>query len=181
MYFKSARFSLIVFLILLFANFCYGEIPRPYTSAVFTDIDNDGDKDLIVSSSSYGSTSNAIRILINNNNLYFIDETSTRITGSNSTVTEKVVVGDFNEDGKPDILAVNSLSVANRLLLNNGSGQFTEDSSKVGDTYNNIIIPNDEDSSISATVADINSDNKVDYIYIANDGGQQNRLYIYNT
>ncbi|OGL39293.1 MAG: hypothetical protein A3C43_11820 [Candidatus Schekmanbacteria bacterium RIFCSPHIGHO2_02_FULL_38_11] len=148
------------------------QVTRFYTSEAFGDIDGDGDLDLVVSASSL-SKSNAIRVLINNSMTNFVDETSSRLIGSNSLVTQKLILADFDRDGDLDILAINSLEQPNRLLRNGGTGIFTEDTTG--------IIPSDTNSSNSAALADIDNDGKIDYIFIANDGGQQNRLYVFNS
>ena len=152
------------------ANIWLPSDTSPSTSGAFGDIDGDGDLDLVVANSS-SSKSDAIRILINDNKTKFVDETSTRLPVSNSAYTQKVILSDFDRDGDSDILAINSLGISNKLLLNDGTGKFTEDTSS--------IIPSDSDSSNSAAVAEIDGDGFVDYIFIANDGGQQNKLYIY--
>jgi len=138
----------------------------------FGDLDGDNDLDLVVANST-NLKSNAIRILINDNTTKFVDETSTRLPVSNSAYTQEVILADFDRDGDLDILAINSLGQSNRLLLNDGTGSFIEDSTGK--------IPSDSDSSNSAALADIDSDGRIDYIFIANDGGQQNRLYIFNS
>jgi len=143
------------------------------SGAAFGKLAGPGGDLFLVIISSISDSSKAIRILRDNNKTAFVDETSSRLTGSTSVFTQKVILADFNRDGSLDILAVNSLQTPNNLLINDGTGHFTEDTTG--------IIPTDSDSSNSAAVADADNDGFVDYIFIANDGGQQNKLYIYNS
>jgi len=141
-----------------------------YSSGAFGDIDGDGDMDLIVSVS---GISKPIKIFVNDNNTKFLNETTTRLLSDTSHYTQKVILADFDRDSDLDVFTVNSLNNSNKLLINDGTGMFTEDATG--------IIPADTNSSNSAAVADINGDGLIDYLFVANDGGQRNRLYIYNT
>ena len=155
--------------------------PRFYTSGAFGDIDGDGKLDLVVSSNLLpfppGSPDLGSPILIyRNDGTKFVDETSERLTGikhSDYGFAYKVILADFNRDNNVDILVINNLGLSNKLLINDGTGHFTEDITG--------IIPSDSDSSNSAAIADIDGDGKPDYIFIANDAGQKNSLYIYNS
>ena len=64
-----------------------------------------------------------------------------------------VAVGDFNGDGKPDLVAANALSNNVSLLLNNGSGGFT--------SAGNFGVG---DNPYSVAVGDFNGDGKPDIV-----------------
>ena len=73
------------------------------------------------------------------------------------TAPRSVTTGDFNGDGKLDIVAVNEGSGNVTILLGNGAGGFTAASFPVGT------------SPFSAAVGDFNADGKLD-LAVANDG-----------
>lgn len=77
----------------------------------------------------YSNTYNPSRILINNGKGFFSDETESRLPGSeiDNDWTTGFLVIDFDLDGDLDIFEANR-SERNRLLVNNGSGIFTDES-----------------------------------------------------
>lgn len=112
----------------------------------FVDIDMDRDKDLIISSlgtlyipDHFGHIiidtligQNAA--LVNDGRGYFIDETQTRMPPNRDDWTREIDPADVDGDSDLDLFVVNigfSLDVAtNRLLINNGKGIFSDETSE---------------------------------------------------
>ncbi len=82
------------------------------TGAAIGDMDDDGDKDLVISNGSSAAVMN------NDGNGVF----SAAFNWSVGTSTRDVVIGDFDNDGDQDIVAAGSTTI--NVLLNAGSGIF---------------------------------------------------------
>jgi hypothetical protein len=137
----------------------------------FGDVDGDYDLDVIFSNEWISGARNVL--VINNGNGYFTDETFDRMP-DNYQVSTSVILGDVDIDGDLDIFVPNAfLSSMNKLLINNGSGYFSDESA--------LRLPMIEDISTDAAFGDVDNDNDLD-IVIANDytqgQGYSNRLYI---
>jgi PKD repeat protein len=138
-----------------------------------SDVDGDGDLDILFANGgSTGSQQN--RILINQGTYlgdplegYFVEETSTRLPGIIDD-TRDMDLGDVDNDGDLDVIVVNK-GVQNRLLINNGSGVFSDQTTS--------RLPVDTDNSREADFADVDGDGYLDII-VANLSGGQNRLLI---
>lgn len=138
---------------------------------LFTDVDHDGDPDLVVANEGQN------RIYINLGNGVFHDETAQRMPVLTDESRE-VVVADVDNDGDTDLFFANvmfalSTDPANRLLLNDGSGHFRD----VSDS----ALPVDDNSNFSAEFMDINSDGYVDILTGSSVifGPGSGRVYIY--
>lgn len=118
------------------------------------DIEGDGDLDIILAIE-FGRNV----ILINDGSGKLVDESNTRFPGS-SHDSEDIAVADFDGDGDIDIVFVSEDDQTNEFYVNNGSGSFTSDGSR---------IPVSGTSNAVET-ADLNSDGFGDLI-IGN-GGQ---------
>lgn len=94
----------------------------------------------------------------------FVDVSLARLP-LDSDFGQDAALGDVDGDGDLDIL-VPVFKGQNRLLINNGSGRFTNESA--------TRLPNDADASVHAALADLDGDGDLDLV-IANEG--QNRLY----
>jgi hypothetical protein len=114
------------------------------------------------------------KLLVNNGNGYFTDESAERIPqyGDHSI---GVSLGDIDNDGDLDIFIANS-SIAGthspRIYVNDGTGHFTDETAS---RYPSI----DEESSYG-TFGDVDADGDLD-LYVLNVGsgeGEQNRLLI---
>jgi hypothetical protein len=127
-------------------------IPQDIKAA---DIDNDTDPDLIFGN----ETGN--KILINNGSGVFTDETAARLPLTGNEETRKVTLGDIDNDGDLDMLFANvmfraGMNPQNRLLINNGSGFFTDETA--------ARIPFDSEHTTEGIFLDVDFDNDIDLV-----------------
>lgn len=157
-----------------FASFTLGTLGRlpidtdNTTHGELVDVDKDGDLDAVLSNRNQQS-----RIYINNGLGYFTDQTATRAPAAVYD-TIRIAVGDVDLDGDPDVYLANlgtGSGQQNRLWINNGTGQFTDQTS--------TRLPPVTDLSNDAAIADLNNDTFPD-IVVANVNGQANRVYLNN-
>src|SRR5438477_9144688 len=103
--------------------------PGDYSNSVtIGDIDGDGDLDIIFANGGGYSSATApqiLRIYINNGTGIFTDESVAR-TGGLSYRARGVELGDVDRDGDLDIIVANDFVATPALLINNGSGFFTD-------------------------------------------------------
>ena len=137
------------------------------------DYDNDGDKDLFVTSLNASN-----KLYRNDGNLIFTDVTIS--AGFNTAVLYTVGAswGDYNNDSYLDIFLSSRAPdeiTPNRLYKNNGDGTFTNVSAAAG------IITSEGDLSFCSSFFDFNNDGWQD-IYVANDKSHNsNTLYKNNS
>jgi hypothetical protein len=154
------------------------------TDVDLVDLDGDGDLDLYVTEGTASAAGRPDRLYINDGEGVFSDHTSTRLAAVNNTTNSvKTAFGDVDGDGDLDALVANLGQ--EQLLLNDGSGVFTEAApgripAAPFDPRAGVL-----DVSAEATFADVNGDGALDAL-IANenpflpgpDQGTQNRLYL---
>lgn len=119
------------------------------------DIDNDGDNDMVV------GNEDGNKIHINNGSGFFTDETSARLPLTGTEETRKVTLCDVDGDNDLDIFFANVAFRAgrlrqDRLLLNNGSGVFTD--------VTTSNIPFDNEHTTEGIFVDIDYDSDPDLI-----------------
>lgn len=138
-------------------------LPLETREVIVADVDGDGDLDLIYAN----LTSNArewdkdpqMRILINDGNAHFTDETAERLP-INKFSTWAATFIDFNHDGHPDLL-VSAIEVPGfnpdrvRAYRNDGNGYFT-------DVTEEVIPQSAVGRSWNITVGDLNGDGIAD-------------------
>lgn len=117
------------------------------------DIDNDGDKDIIIARE-YSPN----KILINNGVGIFLDE-SWRIPQF-SYDSEDIVIADFDRDGDIDILFASEDNAVHEFYLNRGNGYFDNANNRIPNFISNAVI-----------TLDLNNDNFPDLIFGSNGGG----------
>lgn len=119
------------------------------TCAKFGDVDGDGDCDLVVG----GSAQN--RLYVNDGAGSFTDVTAARLPAV-SDRTQDVELVDIDVDGDLDMVFANSLHGQDRLLVNDGSGTFTDETS--------MRMPVDVESTYSIAAGDVDGDGDVDLL-----------------
>ena len=117
------------------------------SSVASGDFNLDGKPDLAVVSNCF----NNVTILLGNGSGGFTEAAGSPVTAGASA--ESVAVGDFNLDGKPDLVVTNFGSNNVTILLGNGSGGFTE---AAGSPVSTGISPG------LVAVGDLNLDGKSD-------------------
>jgi hypothetical protein len=94
------------------------------------DFDDDGDIDLlVVNGGGYDGTLGMTSYWRNNGNLTFTDVTAAASIPTNGTIARGI--GDFDQDGDTDFIAIENKSMPPAILLNNGQGVFTKKSGAV--------------------------------------------------
>ena len=139
-----------------------GRLPvfNEYSSQVaIADVDGDGDLDLCFANGrGFGSASLAerVRLYINNGNAVFTDESLNRL-GNLIGYGRDVEFGDVDGDGDLDLAVANDFLTPQKLLINNGSGFFTDESA--------TRIPQFNMSSSHCCFGDIDDDGDLDLWY----------------
>ena len=135
---------------------------------IWVDYDNDGDKDLFITSNTNGN-----HLYNNDGSLTFTDVTASAGLPTANIETWGVSFGDINNDGHLDVFLSNrddNLVQPNLLFLNDGDGTFTDISISSG-------IHTTSHLSFCSAFFDYNNDGWQD-IYIANDKNfNENFLY----
>jgi len=142
------------------------------------DIDGDGDLDIIWANGgnfSSAGTNQISRIYINNGSGVFTDESVAR--GAFTGLCRGVELGDIDNDGDLDMVLAQDFNRQPQLLLNNGSGVFTNVTA--------VRLPVMTLSCTRAQFGDIDNDGDLD-LYLTNGGttsrfgSGQNRVFVNN-
>jgi FG-GAP-like repeat len=96
--------------------------------AAFGDVDRDGDIDIVVGNVGLYGFGQQNSILINDGSGKFTDETATRLP-TLSDITLALALEDLDGDSDLDVVVANRNSNGSKILINNSSGVFTDESS----------------------------------------------------
>jgi hypothetical protein len=161
------------------ASYQLGGIVSQAHTITAGDFNGDGKLDLAVGLACYnipvnGCSVGAVSIYLGNGDGTFSGPTAYQTVGNSALYP---VVGDFNNDGKPDVIAGSSYAPGNNaqssltVLLGNGDGTFTQ---QLYSGQPALTLPI---SSLSAlTTVDLNSDGKLDLAITTNSSAVQAML-----
>ena len=145
----------------------------------FADVDNDGDLDIYVAEGTASQVTRANKLYINDGSGIFTDASATHLPNSPPANSTEVDFADADGDGDLDAIVANL--GPEQLLLNDGSGHFSDASTT------NLPVPPFifNDISSEARFIDVDQDGDKD-ILVANEnpfnpaplGGAQNRIWI---
>ncbi|KKJ01367.1 FG-GAP-like repeat-containing protein [Prochlorothrix hollandica] len=154
----------------------FQELEPDVRSAVMKlgDLDGDGDLDAVsanlgpgnLGDPAFRNTPLGNQVWINTGNGFF---TKGQLIGNE--ISNGVDLGDFDGDGDLDVFAVNfgtfpATGEANRLWLNDGSGNFTDSGQLFGDNV-----------SANVAIGDLDGDGSLD-VFVANYYAQANQVYL---
>ncbi len=151
--------------------------PTEYTNQLtIGDLDGDGDLDIVFANggnfSSPGTPLKA-RVYINNGSGFFTDETDAR-TGGLTGLHRGVELGDCDQDGDLDILLVQDFNNLPNLLINDGSGTFSNEGA--------TRLPNITLASSRGQFGDVDNDGDLDIFITSGNTSRfscgQYRLYL---
>ena len=130
------------------------------------DVDADGDPDLVFGSA---ASSQRNRLYLNDGTGTFTDATMAQMP-TGAALTRAVALGDVDGDGDPDLVFGN-YGQQNQLLLNNGTGTFTDATAR---------MPVDNDFARSVALGDVDGDGDADPVFGNGElgRGEQNQLYL---
>lgn len=127
-----------------------GTIPE---GVVLADFNGDGKTDIAVANTDLNTGTNTIAVFLNDGTGNFGAPVTTNVAIAGSFLN-KMVGGDFNEDGKPDlVVSTTGITQVVTVLLGNGDGTFTAQPA----------IPN-SNAFLSASITDLNGDGHQDLV-----------------
>ncbi len=149
-----------------------GTLPPPAYSGLHynvsaCDVDGDGDLDLWRDNVGPEFTE---QLLISDGQGNFVDETAERVSGNTGADDNGVICFDIDQDGDLDGVVV-SLGTPERLLQNDGTGNFTFVSS---------VFPAPADCTLWGEFGDLNGDGRADLVTGQGECSSADELYVAN-
>jgi hypothetical protein len=141
------------------SNFHYNVTP--------CDVDGDGDLDLWIDNIGGGFTE---QLQINDGQGNFTDETASRVSGNPGSDDNGIVCVDIEGDGDLDAVVV-SLGTPERLLVNDGAGNFTFVSGK---------FPGPTNCTLWGEFGDLNGDGRLDLVTGQGECSSSDEVYLGN-
>ena len=148
------------------------------------DYDGDGKIDLLVLiGGNYDGTPGAIEYWHNNGNMTFTDVTASSGLPTNGTIAKGI--GDFNQDGDLDIIAIENMSMPPVIYQNDGHGNFTKKANAISGVAAESLDYTSWGTAITTDfdndgVPDIIMDGKY-YLKVLRGTGGGNFVYMNNT
>jgi MYXO-CTERM domain-containing protein len=149
-----------------------GTIPGPGPGSNFhynvspCDVDDDGDLDLWIDNTGGNYTE---QLLINDGSANFTDETDARVFGNPEGSDDNgVACVDIDDDGDFDAVVL-ALGSPERLLENDGSGNFT---------FVPNIFPGPTDCTLWGEFGDVNADGRIDLVTTQGECSSSDELYL---
>jgi len=131
------------------------------------DVDGDGDLDIWTDNMGPGYTE---QLMLNDGSGTFSDVTSARVTGNPGADDNGVVCADVDQDGDFDAVIPSLQSAAERVLINDGAGNFV-----LADGW----FPNESDPTLWMELGDIDGDGRLDAVTGQGEGNPEtNLLYL---
>jgi hypothetical protein len=138
-------------------TFATGNAGKAPTSMVIADFDNDGNYDIAVAD----GAKNALSVLLGFGDGTFHQQIESRYTNPKRTY-QAIAAGDFNSDGKADLVLGTNHGNYLSVLLSNGNGTFS-------DPYNFMVGDIKARQPAAIALGDFNNDGGID-IAVANAG-----------
>ena len=132
------------------------------------DVDGDGDLDLWVDNIGGGFTE---QLQINDGSGNFSDQTAARVSGNPGSDDNGVLCADIDDDGDFDGVVI-SLGTAERLLVNDGAGNFT---------FVSGAFPAPTNCSLWGEFGDLNGDDRLDLVTGQGECSSSDEVYFGNT
>lgn len=138
--------------------------PTTIYNSTAGDIDGDGRMDLI-----YACDYSGVAVYVNNGRGGFLDETAARLPRPLQYASYEVDAIDMDGDGDLDLVVANDHIYANKILINDGTGRFADQSA--------TRFPANGHWTTAQELLDVDGDGDLD-IFFLNSLGQRSHLFL---